>query len=197
MRTRFFTIIMIGIIIASGSAYLYDQMYDCLNPPMWIKHPRHYGLDDCLQMYYNRTLPDYTQARENYAQEQAHREKMIEIFSEIPEVVVFYAKYDDANVSVRDDHVSYFAGKEKGSQPRMNLYYDTNDEFTHMRFYCFYDGSVQNEVAQEDIMHYLKSSECGTKNSLSSTIDEHDTLLTRTVMQGISQGTICARSCTV
>lgn len=162
--------------VSSFLAYLYDQMYDCLNPPMWIKHPRHYGLDDCLKMYAEGTLPDYTQMREDHAKEQAHREQMIESFSEIPEVVSFYDKHgDDANVSVRDDHVSYFAGDSESFHPRMNLHYDEKNELTHLRFYCFNDRGVQYEVAQEDILHYLKNKDCmpkvlPTKSEIKSTM---------------------------
>jgi len=166
MKTRLLIIIAtIGIIVSGSTIYIYDQMYDCLNHPIWMKHPRNYGIDDCLQMYYYQTLPDYTQARENYAKEQAHREKMIELFSDTPEVVAFYTKHDDANVSVRDDHVSYFAGKESGFQSRMNLYYTIDNELTHMIFYCFNEKSVQYEVAQEDITHYLENKDCTSNNS--------------------------------
>ena len=64
LKTRILIIgIIAAIIVSSTFVYLYDQMYDCLNPPVWIKHPRHYGLDDCLRMYLDGTLPDYTQAR--------------------------------------------------------------------------------------------------------------------------------------
>lgn len=167
MKTKFFAIILIGIVVASGSAYLYEQMYDCLNPPEWLKFPRSYGADDCMKMYYDGTLPDWSKERERNAQEQTHKEEMVELFSDIPEVVAFYEKYDDddVNVSVRDDHVSYFAGQESGFQSRMNLYYTPDNELTHMRFYCFNDGSVQYEVTQEDITHYLKNKDCTSNNS--------------------------------
>ena len=158
-------VIVATIGISSFLAYLYDQMYDCLNSPLWIKHPMHYGFGDCLQMYAEGNLPDYTQQREDYAKEQAQREKMIESFSDIPEVVSFYGKYgDDAKVSVRDDHVSYFAGDSESFHPRMNLHYDGKNELTHMRFYCFDDRGVQYEVAQEDILHYLKNKNCLPEN---------------------------------
>ena len=182
MKTRPIAIVITIIVISSLFVYLYDQMYDCLNPPMWMKHPRHYGLGDCLQMYYDRTLPDYTQARENHAREQAHRNEMVETFSNVPEVVAFYGKHgNDANVSVRNDHVSYFAGNVESSHPRMNLHYDEKNKLTHMRFYCFDDRGVQYEVSQEDILHYLENKDCMPKDSSNSTIDEYDTLLTRTV----------------
>lgn len=189
MNTRIVAIVIAAIVISSIFVYLYDQMYDCLNPPLWMKHPRHYGLDDCLRMYYEGTLPDYTQARENFAREQAHRNEMIEMFSVVPEVVAFYEKYgNNANMSVRDDHVSYFAGNVESFHPRMNLYYDEKNELTHMRFYCFDDRGVQYEVSQEDIIHYLKNNDCMPQDSPNVTIDEYDTLLTRevTASSGVS-----------
>ena len=191
MKTRHLTIGAIAaIVVSSIFVYLYDQMYDCLNPPMWMKHPRHYGLDDCLRMYFDGTLPDYTQAREDYAREQAHRNEMIELFSNVPEVVAFYEKHGNAaNLSVRNDHVSYFAGNVESSHPRMNLYYDEKNELTHMRFYCFDDLGVQYEVSQEDILYYLKNNDCMPKDSPNSTIGEYDTLLTRLVTVSSSVST--------
>lgn len=167
MKTRIVAIIIAGIVISSLFVYLYDQMYDCLNHPMWMKHPRQYGLDDCLQMYFDGTSPDHTQAREDHAKEQSHREKMIGLFSDTPEVVAFYSRHEDANFSVRDDHVSYFAGKESGFQSRMNLHYGNDDAFTHMSFYCFNEGSVQYEVSQEDILHHLENNDCIPEKSSS------------------------------
>lgn len=174
MKTRVFAIVIIGIVAASGSAYLYDQMHDCLNPPLWIKFPRSYGVDDCMRMYYDGTLPDWSDEREKYSKEQAHREEMIELFSDIPEVVGFYEKYNDANVSVRNDHVSYFAGKESGFQSRMNLHYDEKNELTHMEFYCFNKGSVQYEVAPEDITYYLENKNCNPNTSENRTLSKWD-----------------------
>ncbi|MCH9659094.1 hypothetical protein K0U27_10505 [archaeon] len=171
MKTRTVAVVIAGIVIASVFAYLYDQMYDCLYPPIWMKIPRTNGIDDCLQMYYQGTLPDYTQARENHAKEMAHRNTMIEMFSDVPEVAAFYEKHgNDANVSVRDDHVSYFAGDEESFHPRMNLHYDEKNDLTHMRFYCFDDRGVQYEVSQEDILHYLKNNDCLPEN-LSSNLE--------------------------
>ena len=104
MKTKLIAAIIIGVIISAGAGYIYDQMYDCLFPPMWMKLPRSYSLGDCLQMYSDGTLPDWTKAREDHAQKQSHRMGLIERYKDTPEVVAFYAKYDTAIVSVRDDH---------------------------------------------------------------------------------------------
>lgn len=166
--------ITIGTMIAlfSMSVYLYDQMYDCLNPPLWIKIPRIYGVDDCLQKYVDGSLPDWSVERERYAVQQEHRAKMIELFSEIPQVVAFYDKYnDDVNVSVRDDHVSYFTSEENEFYLRMNLYYNQTNDNTHMRFYCVNGEIIQNEIAQEDILSYIQNNnndDCKSKDILQS-----------------------------
>ena len=100
----------------------------------------------------------------------ANRSKKItELFSSIPQVVEFYKKYDSENnkvhVSMRDIHVSYFTENEDGFNSRMNLYYNQNNENTHMRFYCFNENTVQYEVAQEDILYYLKNNKCISANA--------------------------------
>ena len=95
--------------------------------------------------------------------------KIIKLFSSVPQVVEFYKKYDLENskvhISVRDTHVSYFTENENDFNSRMNLYYNQNNENTHMRFYCFNDNNVQYEVAQEDILHYLKNNDCVSPNT--------------------------------
>lgn len=180
MKTRIVVaIIVAGITISSVFAYLYDHMYDCLHPPIWMKTPRTNGISDCLQMYYQGTLPDYTQTRENHAKEMAHRNTVIEMLSGVPEVVAFYEKHgDDVNVLVRNDHVSYFVGDVESSHPRMNLYYDEKNELTHMRFYCFDDRGVQYEVPEEDILQYLENNNCLPKKP-SSNLDAETILMTR------------------
>ena len=161
MKTRFIAVIIIGIIVSGTTVYLYDQMYDCLNPPMWMKTPR-FGFDRCWELFLNGYLPDWSDAREDYAKKQTHKLESIERYKDKPEVVAFYDKYDDANVSVREDHISYFAGNEDDFRVRMNLYFDENYDLTHMKFYCYVGGELQTEVAQEDIVSYLQKYHCQT-----------------------------------
>jgi hypothetical protein len=161
MKTRFIAAILIGVIISATSVgYLYDQMYDCLFPPMWMKFPRSYNLGDCLQMYSDGTLPDWTKAREDYAKKQARSTELIERYKDMPEVSAFYAKYEDANVSVRDNHVSYFAGNEDDFRVRMNLYFDENYELDHIQFHCYVGRELQNDVAETFILRYLEKYDC-------------------------------------
>lgn len=95
-------------------------------------------------MYSDGMLPDYTNAREDYAAKQIRNTELIKRFEDIAEVKAFYAKYEDANVSVREDYVSYFAGNEVDFRVRMNLYLDENDELDHIDFHCYVNREHQN-----------------------------------------------------
>jgi len=165
MKTKFIAAIMIGVIISTGAGYLYDQTYDCLFPPMWIKIPRSYSLGDCLQMYADGTLPDYTNAREDHAENQARNMELIDRYKDESVVKAFYVKYDDANVSGGNDFVSYSAGNNDDFRVRMNLYFDESYELKNLRLYCYIDGELQHEIAQEDILNYLKNYHCLTHNT--------------------------------
>jgi len=87
-------------------------------------------------------------------------ETLLELYKDTPEVVAFYAKYEDANVSVRDDYISYFAGNEDDFRVRMNLYFDENYELDHMEFNCYVDRVPQTEVADHFILKYLEKFDC-------------------------------------
>lgn len=160
MKTRLIAVILIGVIISASVGYLYDQMYDCLFPPMWLKFPRSYNVVDCLKMYSDGTLPDWTNTREDYAKKQARSAELIELYKDEPEVSAFYAKYEDTNVSVRDDHISYFAGSEDDSHVMMKMFFDENYELDHIDFHCYYQNEHQFELAQEDITTGLEKYDC-------------------------------------
>ena len=84
----------------------------------------------------------------------------LDFYKDKQEVVAFYAKYDDANVSVRDDHISYFAGNGDDFRVRMNLYFDENYELDHIEFHCYVDGVPQTEVSETFILKYLEKYDC-------------------------------------
>ncbi len=134
-------------------------MHDCLYPPIWMKTP-HSGIDHCWELFLNGHLPDWSDAREDHVKKQAHRSESIERYKDKPEVVAFYAKYDDANASVRDDHISYFAGNGGDFQVRMNRYFDDRYAPIHMKFYCWIGDKLHHEVAQEDVLRYLENRVC-------------------------------------
>lgn len=162
MKTNLIVLIIIGVIISGSLSFVYTQMYDCLFPPMWMKIPRSYSLGNCLQMYADGTLPDWTKAREDHAEKQARNMELIERYKDESVVETFYAKYDDANVSGGEDFVSYSAGNVDDFRVRMNLYFDESYELTHLRLYCYIGGEFQYEIAQEDILHYLQNYHCLT-----------------------------------
>ena len=83
-----------------------------------------------------------------------------DLYKDLPEVVAFYAKYDDAQVSVREDHISYFAGSSDAAFIRMNVFYDENYELDHMEFNCYVDRVPQTEVAETFILKYLEKFDC-------------------------------------
>ena len=88
---------------------------------------------------------------------QAHNS---ELFKDKPEVIAFYAKYDDANVSVREDHVSYYAGNEEDFRVRMNLYFDENFDLDYIQFHCYVGRELQTDVAETNILRYLENYDC-------------------------------------
>ncbi|MCH9657652.1 hypothetical protein K0U27_02970 [archaeon] len=161
MRTVFLILILtvIGIMILGVAVYVLDQMYDCLYPPMWMKTPRS-DVDHCWELFLNGNLPDWHDAQEDHAKKQAHKLESIERYKDKPEVMAFYAKYVDANVSVRDDHISYFAGNNDDFQVRMNLYFNDLYDLTYMEFYCWIGDELRHEVAQEDVLSYLENRIC-------------------------------------
>ena len=159
MKTKLIALMISGVVVFGSFSFVYALMYDCLNPPMWMKIPR-FDLRYCWGLFLNGHLPDWSQAREDYAKKQAHKMTLLERYQNMPEVVAFYDKYDDANVSVRDDHLSYFAGHEDEIVIRMNLYFDENNELEHLNFHCYHQREHQVEVAQEDIVSFLENNDC-------------------------------------
>lgn len=85
---------------------------------------------------------------------------LLERYKNLPEVQAFYAKYDDADVSVRADHLSYFAGNQDNFRVRMDLYFDENHDLKNIDFHCYVARQHKTEIAQEDILSYLKKYEC-------------------------------------
>ena len=91
--------------------------------------------------------------------------RILELYKDTPEVITFYAKYEDTQVSVRDDHVSYFAGNEDDFRVRMNLEFDENYEIENIELHCYVEREHQNEVAQTFILRYLKDWTCNEYGS--------------------------------
>ena len=69
MKTRLLIVIGIGVVASGSITYLYAQMYDCLNPPIWMKGPPT-GFDRCWKLFLNGHLPDYSDDRDRYENKQ-------------------------------------------------------------------------------------------------------------------------------
>ena len=91
---------------------------------------------------------------------QSVKESLLMRYQGMPEVVAFYAKYGDVQVSVRQDHISYFAGNEDGFLIRMNLFFDKNHTLDYMDLHCYLQKVHQYEVSQEDIVSKLEKYGC-------------------------------------
>ena len=89
----------------------------------------------------------------------ATKKSLLERYSDLPEVVAFYEKYD-ANAEVRQDHISYFVGNGDDFSVRMNLELDKNHDIENIEFHCYAQRVHQMEVAQENILNFLKGYTC-------------------------------------
>lgn len=90
---------------------------------------------------------------------------LIDRYKDTPEVEAFYAKYDDADVSVKDGYLSYFAGNKTDFRIRMNLYFDDNFVVTNEDLLCYVGNNPPYDVPQEDILYYLENYHCLTYKS--------------------------------
>ena len=90
----------------------------------------------------------------------ATKESLLKQYKDLPEVVAFYQKYNDAQVSVRDNHISYFAGSDHDSLMRMNIFFDKEHTLDHMDLHCYFQKVHQFEIPQEDIVNKLENYDC-------------------------------------
>ncbi len=90
---------------------------------------------------------------------------LIDHYKDTPEVKAFYTKYDDVDVSAKDDYVSYSAGNKTDFRIRMNLYFDENHEITNMDLLCYVGNNSSYDMPQEDILYYLEHYHCLTYGS--------------------------------
>jgi len=118
------------------------------------------------------------------------KETLIENYSILPEVMVFYEIYEDVQVSLGEDHVSYFAGSDDGYFVRMNLFYDENYAIKDMDFHCYFQRTHQYELPSEDIALKIKKYDC---REYGDAIEpEHEDRFAGTVkVEGEMAGRIC------
>ncbi len=96
---------------------------------------------------------------------QSVKDSLLMRYQDMPEVVAFYAKYKDVQSSVRDDHISYFAGNDDDSLVRMNVFFDKNHALEHIDLHCYFQKAHQFEISQEDIVNKLEKYDCEKSNT--------------------------------
>ncbi|MCV0391990.1 MAG: glycoside hydrolase [Nitrosopumilus sp.] len=93
------------------------------------------------------------------------KESLLKRYSNLPEVMAFYETYSDAEASVKNDHVSYFAGNEDDFRIRMDLEFNKNFKVENMELHCYVKRVHQNDVPQSFILKYLKDYTCDENGS--------------------------------
>ena len=91
---------------------------------------------------------------------QSVKESLLMRYQDVPEVVAFYAKYNDAQASVREDHISYVSGSDEGLKIRMNLFFNEDNAIIDKSLTCYYKRAFQFESSSEDVPYRLQSNEC-------------------------------------
>lgn len=86
--------------------------------------------------------------------------ELIELFKNTPEVKAFHIQYEDAQASLRDDHISYFSGNENDYLVRMNIFFDENYVLENIDFHCYYQKVHQFELPHEDLASKIEKYDC-------------------------------------
>ncbi|MCV0367575.1 MAG: hypothetical protein K5798_09995 [Nitrosopumilus sp.] len=94
------------------------------------------------------------------ANNQTNNYELVERYKNIPEVNAFFDAYENPVISVRDDHVSYFAGSPDDFHVRMNLYFDESFSVYEIDFHCYYQKVHQFELPQEDLTSKIAKYNC-------------------------------------
>ena len=111
-----------------------------------------------------------------FARDMSESGKLESLYSSESAVRAFHDTYEDVQVSVREDHVSYFSGSDEGYFVRMNLFFDENHDITNIDFHCYFQRVHQFELPQEyveqkiaryDCKEYWKTSGSGPDSSTS------------------------------
>jgi len=73
MKTKLIALIIIGVVLFGSFSFVYALMYDCLNPPTWMKMPKS-DIRYCLGLLANGHLPDYPTWEEYLASKETRPE---------------------------------------------------------------------------------------------------------------------------
>ena len=117
------------------------------------------GFPACVKPETERRLTERGWIK-NDAEPSYHLSSLSERFKNIPGVVAIYEMYDDVQVSVRDDHVSYFSGSDEGYFVIMNLFFDEDNEMVNIDFHCYFQRVHQFELPQEYIEQKIVKYDC-------------------------------------
>lgn len=160
MKSRIFviigilTLVPISVLVTSDNAYAL-----CMPNSDWPDRPC-YGCIGCYPGLEQEKLDWKSINSDVIILSQSVKESLLIRYQDVPEVIAFYAKYNNAQVSIRDDHISYFAGNEDGFLMRMNVFFDKNHTLDHMDLHCYFQKVHQYEVSQEDIISKLEKYDC-------------------------------------
>lgn len=101
MNTRLIALIIIGVVLFGSFSFVYAMMYDCLNPPLWMKGAPS-SLNRCWGLFVTGNLPDYSDERERY------ENKQFQNIMEKKATLAFNIKLDEYRYSV--DHLTVQEG---------------------------------------------------------------------------------------
>jgi len=73
MKTRLIASIIIGVVLFGSFSFVYALMYDCLNPPTWMKTPK-FDIRFCLELLATGNLPDHPTWEEYLASKETRPE---------------------------------------------------------------------------------------------------------------------------
>ena len=119
--------------------------------------------------------------------------KLENLYNSESSVKAFYDTYEEVQVSIREDHFSYFSGSDDDYFVRMNLFFDKNHDITNIDFHCYFQRVHQYELPQEYIeqkivkyhcKEYRKITESESKSATSFTELEVDVTGKQQVRRG-------------
>ena len=98
--------------------------------------------------------------------------KLENLHSSESAVRAFYDTYEDVQVSIREDHVSYFSGSDEGYFVRMNLFFDESHKIMNIDFHCYFQRVHQFELPQEHIEQKIVRYDCKGYEKITDSVPE-------------------------
>lgn len=101
MKTSLIVGIISGILLFGSLSFVYALMFDCLNPPVWMKIPKS-DFGYCWGLFVNNRLPDYP----NYATYEEYRDARDTKIYGLPNNGI-YLNYNDNSYTV-NQKISFY-----------------------------------------------------------------------------------------